>query len=539
MAHDHEDKNSNIKVAFVLNVTIKSEKPTTLVVGWIARFKNLCLSNLIFYHIINLYILKKARQAMSKPTFVLTLKLNTEKYQEDILNKRLEIGRQIYNACLNELFKRYRTMKQSKLYQEALKMKKTKERNKQFRKINKAFGLTEYSLHDFVKPIQHHFKKNIDSQACQKIASRCFDAFENKLYNPKIKVRFKRYGTFNSLEGKSNGTGIKYREQRLKWNKLDIPILIKKKDDYAKEAIENKIKYCRILRKTIRGKEKYYIQLILEGIPPEKERTTKNQKVGLDIGTRTIAIVSNQEVKLLELAPKIDNLENKKLVLLRKLDRQRRSNNPNNFNDNGTIKKGIRLKWDHSKKYLKTKLELKEIMRKQKALRKQSHEKLANYIISLGNQVYVEDMNFKGLQRRAKKTTVNKKTGRFKKKKRFGKSLSNKAPAKLIGIINRKLNYLGKEILKVNTWKVKASQYNHIDNSFKKKKLNERWHIIDGNKIQRDLYSAFLIMNVKDNLEEIDKNSCNKFYKKFKENHQKEIKRIKTSKIKTLASMGV
>jgi len=59
-------------------------------------------------------------------------------------------------------------------------------------------------------------------------------------------------------------------------------------------------------------------------------------------------------------------------------------------------------------------------MRKQKALRKQSHEKLANYIISLGNQVYVEDMNFKGLQRRAKKTTVNKKTGRFKKKKRFG-----------------------------------------------------------------------------------------------------------------------
>ena len=65
---------------------------------------------------------------MPKSTFVLTLKLNTEKYQEDILNKRLDIGRQIYNSCLNELFKRYQTMKQSKIYQKTLKMKKSKEK---------------------------------------------------------------------------------------------------------------------------------------------------------------------------------------------------------------------------------------------------------------------------------------------------------------------------------------------------------------------------------------------------------------------------
>ena len=387
--------------------------------------------------------------------------------------------------------------------------------------------------------MQHHFKRNIDSQACQKIATRCFDAFEKKLYNPKINIHFKKYGTFNSLEGKSNATGIKYRGQRLKWNKLDIPILIKKKDDYAKEALGNTIKYCRILRKTIRGKNKYYIQLILDGIPPEKERTTKNQKAGLDIGIRTIAIVSNEAVKLLELAPKIDALESEKRILLRKLDRQRRSNNPNNFHTNGTLKKGIKLKWKNSNKYLKTKLELKEMMRKQKVLRKQSHEKLANYIISLGNEIYVEEMNFKGLQKRAKKTTINQKSGKINKKKRFGKSLANKAPAKLIEIINRKLNYLGKEILKVNTWKVKASQYDHVHNTYQKKKLNERWNIIEGQKIQRDLYSAFLIMNVKDNLEEIDRKACNKHYQNFKENHNKEIQKIKTSKVKTLASMGI
>ncbi|MEA1975722.1 MAG: hypothetical protein U9N10_09305 [Bacillota bacterium] len=64
-------------------------------------------------------------------------------------------------------------------------------------------------------------------------------------------MKFKKYdsASFNSLEGKSNGIGIKYRNQKLKWNNLDIPIIIKKKNDYAKEALENNIKYCRILKK--------------------------------------------------------------------------------------------------------------------------------------------------------------------------------------------------------------------------------------------------------------------------------------------------
>ena len=34
-----------------------------------------------------------------KLNFVLNLKLDTELYQEDILDKRLDIGRSIYNVC--------------------------------------------------------------------------------------------------------------------------------------------------------------------------------------------------------------------------------------------------------------------------------------------------------------------------------------------------------------------------------------------------------------------------------------------------------
>lgn len=50
---------------------------------------------------------------------------------------------------------------------------------------------------------------------------------------------------------------------------------------------------------------------------------------------------------------------------------------------------------------------LKELYRKQADIRKYQHECLANYIISFGNKVYVEKMNFAGLQKRAKNTEKN------------------------------------------------------------------------------------------------------------------------------------
>lgn len=487
--------------------------------------------------------------------FILTLKLNTENYQEDILNKRLEISRNIYNSCLGELYKRYNHMKESKEYKKVLNMTKGKERNTNFNELNKQYGLTEYSLHNFVKLMQKHFKDNIDSFTAQKIATRCFSAFQKLMLHQSNRVCFKRYEEMNSIEGKSNKTGIKFKDNQLVWNGLNIPAIIKRNDIYAKMALENQIKYCRIVRKLIRGKYKYYVQLILDGIPPIKvDKSTGKIKnsiglgnVGLDIGTQTIAISSKNEVKLLELAPEINNIEKEKRILMRKLDRQRRSNNPDNYNNNGTIKKGIRvdgkltkLKWIKSNKYIKTQNELAEVHRKQACIRKQSHEKLANYIISLGDRILVETMNYKGLQKRAKETTVNEKTGKFNKKKRFGKSLANKAPSMFLTILDNKLKWYNTELLKVDTAKVKASQYNHIEDNYIKKQLSERWNDFGEYKIQRDLYSAFLIMNVVGKkLDEIDRELCFKEFDNFKKLHDIEIDRIKNSKSKLISSMGM
>lgn len=486
--------------------------------------------------------------------FTLTLELKAEKRQEDILDKRLNIGRQMYNACLGELYKRYNTMTERKEYKAVINMPKGKERNREFSRLNKEYGLTEYSLHAYVKPIQHHFKDNIDSFTAQKIATRAFRAFEKYMFHQAKKVYFKKYNELNSLEGKSNKTGIRFIDDRLVWNKLEIPVIIKKNDEYAQMALESEIKYCRVLRRFIRGKYKYYIQLILDGVPPIKINKDTGEiknnmgegRVGLDIGTQTIAISNKHDVKLLELAPEIVNIEQEKRILQRKLDRQRRANNLDNFNEDGTVKKGVRidgrltkLKWNESNKYIKTRNKLREIQRKQASIRKQSHERLANYILNLGDKIYVEDMNYKGLQARAKETTINKKTGKYNKKKRFGKSLANKAPSMFLTILDNKLKFNNTQLYKIDTWSVKASQYNHIEDEYIKKSLSERWNDFEECKVQRDLYSSFLIMNVKDNLKEIDRDLCIETFDNFTELHDKEVERIQNSNSRLISSMGI
>ncbi|MBB5171879.1 hypothetical protein HNQ41_000019 [Texcoconibacillus texcoconensis] len=482
---------------------------------------------------------------MAKQSYILTLPLSTEKWQEDVLFKRLEIARNIYNACLGELMKRYKRFKQDKVYRHWIQQPKSKERNQVLRELNKEYGLNEYAIHTFVKPMQHHFKKNIDSFTAQKIATRSWLTFEKYLYGTAKKFLFKILGDMNSVEGKTNTSGIRFKNNKLYWNGLDIPVLVKDKDIYAQLSLMDKVKYCRIVRKFIRGENRYFVQLVLDGVPPKKvERETGKLKhhrstgtVGIDIGTQTIAVVSEGEAKLLELASNINTMERKKRLLQRKLDRQRRANNPHKYNDDGTIKR-TNDKWIISKNYLKTKGLLAEINRKIADVRKQDHNKMANWILTLGDDIKVETMNYKGLQKRTKETTVNEKTGRINRKKRYGKSLLNKAPSMLLTILDNKLKYADNKLKKIDTFKVKASQFNHFSGDYVKKTVSEWWNNLNGTKIQRDLYSAFLIMNVKDNLCEINTKRCNEYWEAFKTSHDREIDRLRDFE-RTIASMGV
>lgn len=472
--------------------------------------------------------------------FIVQFLPKTEKYQEDILDKRFEIGRQIYNSLINVTQKRYKEMIKTKEYRNLMSQltgNKKEDKNiwKEISKIRKQYNMSEYSFYNDVLKIRKRFSNNIDSFTSQKIASNVWKAYEKFFYGNGQIIHYKKYNDFNSLEGKTNKTGIRFKDNFIVWKKIKIPVIINYNNQYEYQAMQSDIAYCRIIKKYVRNKYKYYVQIIFKGNPPVKiNKETGEIKhpigqgdVGIDIGISTIAYSSFTDVKILELANKVQNIENQKRRLLRKMDRSQRVMNPNNYNEDGTIKKqgSRKLTWNKSNHYIKYQKQLKELYRKQKDIRKYQHECLANHIISLGDTIYVETMNFAGLAKRAKKTEKNSK-GRFKRKKRFGKSIANRAPSMLLEIINRKLSYYDRYLIKIDTWHAKASQFNHFNVTYHKKTLSQRWNDFNGIKIQRDLYSAFLIMNIASDLKSFDVNKCNERFENFYKLHNKEVKRL-------------
>lgn len=452
----------------------------------------------------------------STTCFVLKFRLKTELWQEDIMDKRFEAGRQIYNALANVSLKRWRELKKTKKYRSLLaSLNQDKKHDKPiWKEINamrKEAGLTEYGLSNMVTPIRKHFAKHVNAHIAQKLSLNLWRAFEKLFFDDGKKIHFKKFGQLNSLEGKTNTTGIRfYADRKLcVWSALNLPVDIDYANPYEAEALEHPVAYCRVLREYIRGQRRYFLQVVFKGEKPAKRRKSNGSfvhklgesDVGIDIGTSTIAYASKSEVHILELADKAQPHERERFLLQRKLDRGRRAMNPDNFNEDGTIKKSgsKKMVWIRSKRYVKNLAKLKEAYRKQREVRKLQHELLANHLMSLGNAFYVEEMNFHGLQKRSNKTEKNEK-GKFKRKKRFGKSIANCAPSIFLSILSRKLEDLGSTLIKIDTWSAKASQYNHVDKTCKKKTLNNRWNIIDGKKIQRDMYSAFLIRNINPDL---------------------------------------
>jgi putative transposase len=482
---------------------------------------------------------------VATPTYVLTLPLKVETWQEYILEKRLNIGRNIYNACLGEAWRRYKYMIRNPRYWAAVRMPKGKERNQILTQLKEQYGVRKFDLNMYAQGMGRRFKKNIGSQMAQNIAERAFQAVEKVMYGNGKKVRFCSTGQFFSLEEKTNKTGFRYfpKNKHVEWLGLIMPVVLKNHDEYAHIALQDKIKYCRLIKKVIRGKNRYFVQIALEGFPQKKRNQNyskdENARVGLDIGISTLAIASEKEVKLFELAEGLSVNERQKRILQRKLDRRRRANNPNKYNADGTINKSNREKWIQNENYKKTRQKIAEMSRKIADKRKQSPNQLANHILSLGLDVRVETMNFKGLQAKAKKTEVSEKTGRYKRKKRFGKSLANRAPSMLLSMIDNKLKYFSLELKRIDTTKVKASQFEHFTQTYVKKKLSKRWNHFAQGDVQRDLYSAFLIMNTKDNLREVDIERANVTWNNFFRKHEQEMERIKHLNKKQLSSIGL
>jgi putative transposase len=415
------------------------------------------------------------------PSFITELPLRTTSSDESTILVRLDAGRQLYNACLGEGLNRLDLIRQSKHFQEIQKLPKTKdgepneERTAAFKVLNKEFGFREYDIHHYAVGIRHGWiEEHINVHIAEKIATRAFKAVQKKAFGIAKNVRFKGKNQFDSLEGKNNQTGLMFENNILYWSGLEIPCIVDQENKLIAYGLQHRIKYCRLVRRKINGKNRFYVQLILEGIPyQDPEKKIGNEEIGLDVGPSTIAIVGDTKAELKQFCSELVPKQKQKRKLQRKLDRSRRANNPQNYNENGTIKKGMK-NWKQSNHYKKTKNDLAELDRTTAAQRKSIHGHDQNEILTIGTRIKTEKVSYKGWQ------------------KRYGKSINMRAPSMFMNSLGRKAGNAGGCLEEFSTYTTKLSQICHICEVAVKKPLSQRWHICCGIEMQRDLYTAFL-----------------------------------------------
>jgi putative transposase len=163
------------------------------------------------------------------------------------------------------------------------------------------------------------------------------------------------------------------------------------------------------------------------------------------------------KAELKEFCAEVMFLDKEKRRLSRKMDRQRRTNNPNHYQNNGTVKKG-KKKWVNSIRYIKTRSGYRELERKIKEIRKKLHGRDTNQVLQLASCIQTEKLSYKAFQ------------------KMFCKSISRKAPSMFLKMLKRKVESRGREFREFSTCSTKLSQTCHCG-MIKKKTLNERWHI--------------------------------------------------------------
>jgi len=187
-------------------------------------------------------------------------------------------------------------------------------------------------------------------------------------------------------------------------------------------------------------------------------------------------VVSETTLCLIPFADEVEDYQPEIRRLQRKLDRQRRANNPDNYDDDGTVKKGAR-RWKKSNRQIKTQTKISEIKRKQSAARKSAHGRLVNEILSFGDEIKIEKLSYRTFQRQ------------------YGKSVERRAPGMFVESLKRKAVSAGVLVHEFPTSDTRFSQLCHGCNTYKKKPLSRRWHRCKcGIVAQRDVYSAFLAM---------------------------------------------
>lgn len=126
---------------------------------------------------------------------------------------------------------------------------------------------------------------------------------------------------------------------------------------------------------------------------------SSNKAVGVDLGIKYLAVTSDGE--FYENPRAFVKAQTELRKYQRKLDRQRRANNSDNYNDDGTVKKGPK-EWTISGKMRITEAKITKLHAKVANTRLDASHKLTTDLASNYGIVCLEDLNVKGMMQNRK-----------------------------------------------------------------------------------------------------------------------------------------
>lgn len=420
------------------------------------------------------------------PTFVIELPLCVNDQQNRFLTQAFEFGRTLYNATLGSALGRLQRMRESLPWRQTRSMPRGKERSKRFSDLQKAYGLTESGLRTIANNHRKASGRNdIGAHEAQCVGRTVWRALERYMFLGAGKPRFKSYRQgLNSIEGTDNREIMfKPDRQSIVWRKQVMKLMIPD-TFYFKEALADpieptqtkRIKYCRIVRRTLNGKKRWFAQICLEGMPPvRKIYAPRSEVIGIDPGPSGLAYFHPQKAGLVRGAPNVDMQEKAIRRLQRKIDRSRRANNPDHFNADGTAKPSP-TSWKISRRMEKLQVKLAEHHRCLAATRKRDHGELANFLLQRAGTIKIEKNSYRSYHRT------------------FGKSTARTGMGTFVSRLKRSAERANSQVIELNAYELKLSQYDPATDTYRKKALKERWHRWGETDIlvQRDVMSAFL-----------------------------------------------
>lgn len=433
---------------------------------------------------------------------------------------------EMHNLLINHANKLLHVLDNNKTYRQALhtygrvkdKLEHSNPTKKEQRKLakikrdtaqlmndtRKEIGLTEHALQAWINEHRKRkYAKIANADAVQKEATRVWKGIEKILFSNGETLHYQRWDNQHSIGSKKDGSHVSLvRDDNdipvgIKWQKRIIPFK-RALTDYELAALEySEVRYTDITFDMFPDGWHYYANISPYGLVPIRG-TQGTGDGGLDPGPSTMAYSTEEEVAQVLLAPDAVKYNEQIADLDRRIDQSKRATNPDYYNADGTYKKrapGEKRHWVLSNhcKYLKKKRQM--VYRKKTENTTQQHTVLANRIVSQCDTLYTEPMNWAGLAKRAKKHKDEH--GKWKRRKRWGKSIADHAPGTFMSILEWKCLLYGVRFVEVDSYRFRGSQLNHVTGEFEKCPLSQRSKMIGDDKAQRDMYTSLLLRSSK------------------------------------------